>query len=166
MNAARTNANHQESTMLNKTMNTLRRTAMTAIASTALVLDWAVTAVDYGCIGPVAVFLEVFKRRGVEPTIEEARDVGMIQPGKDLPFLAQAAHAVAGWKTAQQLDRDLLIELPLDTFGKKYVAHAAGANLTDQAPRAEPRRRRMVDICRTIADGGPNRIAFAAVRGQ
>jgi phosphonoacetaldehyde hydrolase len=39
----------------------------------ALVLDWAGTAVDYGCIGPVAVFLEVFKRRGVEPTIEEAR---------------------------------------------------------------------------------------------
>jgi len=38
-----------------------------------LVLDWAGTAVDYGCIGPVAVFLEVFKRRGVEPTIEEAR---------------------------------------------------------------------------------------------
>ena len=39
----------------------------------ALVLDWAGTAVDYGCIGPVAVFLEVFRRRGVAPTIEEAR---------------------------------------------------------------------------------------------
>ncbi len=39
----------------------------------ALVLDWAGTAVDYGCIGPVAVFLDVFRRRGVTPTIEEAR---------------------------------------------------------------------------------------------
>jgi phosphonoacetaldehyde hydrolase len=39
----------------------------------ALVLDWAGTAVDYGCLGPVAVFLDVFKRRGVAPTIEEAR---------------------------------------------------------------------------------------------
>jgi phosphonoacetaldehyde hydrolase len=39
----------------------------------ALVLDWAGTAVDYGCIGPVAVFLDVFQRRGVTPTIEEAR---------------------------------------------------------------------------------------------
>ncbi|MYL81962.1 phosphonoacetaldehyde hydrolase [Desulfovibrio aerotolerans] len=38
-----------------------------------LVLDWAGTAVDYGCIGPVAVFLEVFTRRGVVPRIEEAR---------------------------------------------------------------------------------------------
>lgn len=38
-----------------------------------LVLDWAGTAVDYGCMGPVAVFLEVFSRRGVSPTIHEAR---------------------------------------------------------------------------------------------
>ena len=37
-----------------------------------LVLDWAGTAVDYGCMGPVAVFLEVFSRRGVSPTIHEA----------------------------------------------------------------------------------------------
>ncbi|MFH1137841.1 MAG: phosphonoacetaldehyde hydrolase [Pseudomonadota bacterium] len=39
----------------------------------AAVLDWAGTAVDYGCIGPVSVFLEVFKRRGVEATLAEAR---------------------------------------------------------------------------------------------
>ena len=39
----------------------------------AVVLDWAGTAVDYGCVGPVAVFVEVFKRRGVEVTPAEAR---------------------------------------------------------------------------------------------
>ncbi len=39
----------------------------------AVVLDWAGTAVDYGCIGPVAVFIEVFKRQGVEVTAHEAR---------------------------------------------------------------------------------------------
>jgi phosphonoacetaldehyde hydrolase len=39
----------------------------------AVVLDWAGTAVDYGCIGPVAVFIEVFKRRGVAVTTAEAR---------------------------------------------------------------------------------------------
>jgi phosphonoacetaldehyde hydrolase len=39
----------------------------------ALVLDWAGTTVDYGCLGPVAVFLEVFRHRGVEPTLGEAR---------------------------------------------------------------------------------------------
>jgi phosphonoacetaldehyde hydrolase len=39
----------------------------------AVVLDWAGTAVDYGCIGPVAVFIEVFKRHGVDVTTAEAR---------------------------------------------------------------------------------------------
>jgi phosphonoacetaldehyde hydrolase len=39
----------------------------------AVVLDWAGTAVDHGCVGPVAVFIEVFKRRGVEVTTAEAR---------------------------------------------------------------------------------------------
>ena len=38
-----------------------------------VILDWAGTAVDYGCVGPVAVFIEVFKRRGVEVTAAEAR---------------------------------------------------------------------------------------------
>ncbi len=39
----------------------------------ALVLDWAGTAVDYGCLGPVAVFLEVFAKQGVETSLAEAR---------------------------------------------------------------------------------------------
>jgi phosphonoacetaldehyde hydrolase len=39
----------------------------------AIVVDWAGTAVDYGCVGPVAVFIEVFRRRGVSVTIPEAR---------------------------------------------------------------------------------------------
>jgi len=39
----------------------------------AVVLDWAGTAVDYGCVGPVAVFVEVFHNFGVDITIAEAR---------------------------------------------------------------------------------------------
>lgn len=39
----------------------------------AVVLDWAGTAVDYGCIGPVAVFIKVFRNHGVEITTAEAR---------------------------------------------------------------------------------------------
>ena len=38
-----------------------------------VVLDWAGTAVDYGCVGPVAVFVEIFKHYGVDVTIREAR---------------------------------------------------------------------------------------------
>jgi len=39
----------------------------------AVVLDWAGTAVDFGCMGPVAVFIEAFHRLGVEVTAAEAR---------------------------------------------------------------------------------------------
>lgn len=37
------------------------------------ILDWAGTAVDYGCIGPAAVFVDVFKKFNVDATIDEAR---------------------------------------------------------------------------------------------
>jgi len=39
----------------------------------ALVLDWAGTAVDYGCMGPVSVFVDAFGQHGVEVTVAEAR---------------------------------------------------------------------------------------------
>uniref|UniRef100_A0A7C4EM21 phosphonoacetaldehyde hydrolase n=1 Tax=Fundidesulfovibrio putealis TaxID=270496 RepID=A0A7C4EM21_9BACT len=81
----------------------------------ALVLDWAGTAVDYGCIGPVAVFLEVFKRRGVEPSIEEARTpMGLMK--KDhiramcaMPELAARWAAVHG-KAPNEADVDAMYQ--------------------------------------------------------
>jgi len=39
----------------------------------AVVFDWAGTTVDYGCCAPAGVFREVFRRRDVEITDEEAR---------------------------------------------------------------------------------------------
>ncbi|HVO72161.1 MAG TPA: phosphonoacetaldehyde hydrolase [Aggregatilineaceae bacterium] len=39
----------------------------------AVILDWAGTTVDYGCFAPAAVFIKVFKERGVEITMAEAR---------------------------------------------------------------------------------------------
>ncbi|WP_172199715.1 phosphonoacetaldehyde hydrolase [Saccharibacillus qingshengii] len=38
-----------------------------------IVLDWAGTTVDYGCMAPVRVFLEIFGTLGIEPTLEEVR---------------------------------------------------------------------------------------------
>lgn len=37
------------------------------------IFDWAGTTMDYGCMAPAVVFVEVFKRRGVEITMEQAR---------------------------------------------------------------------------------------------
>jgi phosphonoacetaldehyde hydrolase len=46
----------------------------------AVVFDWAGTMVDYGCFAPLAVFLQVFKNRGIELTAEEARaPMGMLK---------------------------------------------------------------------------------------
>ena len=39
----------------------------------AVLLDWAGTTLDYGCFAPAVVFMEVFKRKGVEISIGEAR---------------------------------------------------------------------------------------------
>jgi phosphonoacetaldehyde hydrolase len=39
-----------------------------------VLLDWAGTTMDYGCMAPAVVFLEVFKRKGVEITVAEARE--------------------------------------------------------------------------------------------
>lgn len=39
----------------------------------AVILDWAGTTMDYGCFAPAVVFQEVYKRHGVEITIEQAR---------------------------------------------------------------------------------------------
>lgn len=39
----------------------------------AVLLDWAGTTMDFGCVAPAVVFVEVFRRQGVPITMEEAR---------------------------------------------------------------------------------------------
>ncbi len=39
-----------------------------------MLLDWAGTTMDYGCYAPAVVFIEVFKRKGVAISMEEARE--------------------------------------------------------------------------------------------
>lgn len=39
----------------------------------AVILDWAGTTVDFGCVAPAAVFVEVFRRAGVAVSFEQAR---------------------------------------------------------------------------------------------
>lgn len=39
----------------------------------AVLLDWAGTTMDFGCMAPAVVFVEVFKRKGVPIDIAEAR---------------------------------------------------------------------------------------------
>jgi len=39
----------------------------------AVMLDWAGTTMDFGCMAPAVVFIEVYKRKNVPISIEEAR---------------------------------------------------------------------------------------------
>ena len=39
----------------------------------AVLLDWAGTTMDFGCMAPAVVFVEVFQRQGVPISMEEAR---------------------------------------------------------------------------------------------
>ncbi len=39
----------------------------------AVLLDWAGTTMDFGCMAPAVVFMDVFEREGVPITMEEAR---------------------------------------------------------------------------------------------
>lgn len=38
-----------------------------------VVLDWAGVTLDYGCYAPAVVFIEVFKRKGIDISMEQAR---------------------------------------------------------------------------------------------
>ena len=40
----------------------------------AVLFDWAGTTMDYGCCAPAVVFIEVYKRQGLEITMAEARE--------------------------------------------------------------------------------------------
>lgn len=45
-----------------------------------VIFDWAGTTVDYGCMAPVLVFVEVFRKKGIDITMQEAREpMGMLK---------------------------------------------------------------------------------------
>ena len=71
-----------------------------------VILDWAGTAVDYGCIGPVAVFMEVFKRRGVKVTTEEARAPMGLMKKDHVRSMCQAESVATKWQKVHGREPD------------------------------------------------------------
>lgn len=95
----------------------------------AVVLDWAGTVVDHGCIGPVAVFIEVFKRQGVAVTATQARKpMGLMKKDhvramtKD-PEVADAWRAVHG-RDPNEDDVDAMYRLTEPLMVECIAAHA------------------------------------------
>ncbi len=64
----------------------------------AIVLDWAGTAVDYGCMGPAAVFVEVFKEQGIEVTVQEARQFMGIEKKEHIRQMCALESVSKAWQ--------------------------------------------------------------------
>lgn len=63
----------------------------------AAVLDWAGTAVDFGCMGPVEPFIEVFARRIVPVSVQEARRPMGLMKKDHLRAMCASAEVSAAW---------------------------------------------------------------------
>lgn len=65
----------------------------------AVIFDWAGTTVDYGCFAPVKAFLEVFRQKGIEPTMAEVRaPMGMLKRDH-INAMLQGQRIQALWQT-------------------------------------------------------------------
>jgi len=62
------------------------------------ILDWAGTTMDYGVYAPVVVFLEVFRRQGVEITMAEARAPMGMHKKEHLRRIAESPAVSARWR--------------------------------------------------------------------
>ncbi|MEK0085306.1 phosphonoacetaldehyde hydrolase [Benzoatithermus flavus] len=92
----------------------------------AVVLDWAGTMVDHGSLAPMGVFVEAFRRFGVEITIDEARGpMGLPKRAHIAALLAQPRIAEA-WRQAHgRLPGEAEIDAVYEVFVPMTVEVAA-----------------------------------------
>jgi len=64
----------------------------------AVVLDWAGTAVDYGCMGPADVFVRVFESFGIAVSIAEARQFMGLEKKEHIRRMCGLPGPAAQWK--------------------------------------------------------------------
>jgi len=66
----------------------------------AVILDWAGTTLDYGCYAPAVVFIEVFKRQGVDISMEEARAPMGAHKKVHIRRISQSLDVAERWREA------------------------------------------------------------------
>jgi len=64
----------------------------------AVIFDWAGTTVDYGCFAPAGVFVEVFKEKGVEISMDEARGPMGMHKRDHIRIVSQMDRVAQVWK--------------------------------------------------------------------
>ena len=65
----------------------------------AVILDWAGTTVDCGCMAPVGVFVEVFRREGVVVTTAQAREPMGTQKREHIRRMTTQPDVREAWET-------------------------------------------------------------------
>jgi phosphonoacetaldehyde hydrolase len=65
-----------------------------------VILDWAGTTMDYGCYAPAVVFVEVYKRHGVEISLEQARRPMGLHKREHIKAISQIDEVAEAWKKA------------------------------------------------------------------
>lgn len=69
-----------------------------------VIFDWAGTTMDYGCYAQAVVFIEVFKRRGVEITMEQARRPMGLRKLDHILAISQQDEVAQLWKEVNGKD--------------------------------------------------------------
>lgn len=72
----------------------------------ALIFDWAGTMVDYGSQAPAQIFVKVFKDKGVEITLEEARGPMGMHKRDHIATLCQEPRIAKAWQMVHNAPPD------------------------------------------------------------
>ena len=69
--------------------------------------------------------------------VQEPGDVGVLQPGEDLPFAPEEAEDLLAVRAADHLQRDPLLELLVGPRGEPHRSHPPAPQLADQLVRTD-----------------------------
>jgi phosphonoacetaldehyde hydrolase len=63
-----------------------------------VVFDWAGTTIDYGCIAPAAAFVEGFRRKGIQISIDQAREPMGMEKRAHIETISRMEPVIAQWQ--------------------------------------------------------------------
>ncbi len=99
----------------------------------AVVLDWAGTAVDYGCMGPADVFVKVFAAFEVAVTAEEARQFMGLEKKEHIRSMCRLPRVAGQWQAKHG-------QAPDETDVERLYAKTEPMMIAAIADHAEPIR--------------------------
>ena len=65
----------------------------------AVVFDWAGTTIDHGCLAPAIVFQEIFRQKGINVTIAQAREPMGMAKRDHIAAIAAMPEVAAVWRS-------------------------------------------------------------------